>query len=258
MNKQLGPDQACHNFHVLPPRNFLRSVTFHIFMRRTLFFHFLLFFVHLSFAASWRKAFLGLSCVGVSLGLQLSCCYIDVAQAIEGRRNGVTYTKSSKGISFYDYPPSSPSSSSDSMSSQITPNSKAAIDCKGYLAGRNGWKFIDTTAYEDGEIRLVFENGQASTKTPMIKGLEIGLQGDMENMKPMSKGQKRRLIIPSGLGYTDRKILQQPIPIDEDYRRRLFSTVFNDERQTRESTALNGNSIVGEIVLDVELKRVKN
>ena len=224
-------------------------------MNRLPYFSFFLFLLHLSVVVSWRHAFLGLSCICVAFGLQLTCIQTGEVHAVEGRRNGVTYTKSSKGISFYDYPPSS---SSSNATPQIMPNSKAVIDCKGYLAGRNGWKFIDTTAYEEGEIRLAFENGKASTKTPMIKGLEIGLQGDMEGMKPMLKGQKRRLIIPSSLGYTDRKLLQQPIPIDENERRRLFSTVFNDERQTRESIALDGNSIVGEIILDIQLKRVRN
>ena len=200
---------------------------------------------------------MGLS-VGLSLGFQLSSC--EVVNAAGQSRNGVTYTRSSTGLSYYDYPPRSSSSSSMDVGGavQITSDSKAAIDCKGYLAGRNGYKFIDTTTYEDGEIRLLFENGKASTKTPMIKGLEIGLQGDNEEMKPMKKGDKRRLIIPSKLGYTSKDQPQQPIPIDDDFKRRLFSTVFNNERQQRESEALDGNSIVGEIILDVELKRVKN
>jgi len=64
-----------------------------------------------------------------------------------------------------------------------------------------------------------------------------------------------RLIVPSRLGYTDYN--QQPVPYDEDNRRRLYSTVFNVERGSRERKAL-GDSIVGELVIDVYLKRLKN
>ena len=90
---------------------------------------------------------------------------VGIAQSVE--RNGIQYTKSSSGISYYDYP--------NKFSSEVNQNdvakvgSTVVLDIKGYLAGRNGWQFIDTKAVEDGEIRLVLG------KTPMIKGLEIGI-----------------------------------------------------------------------------------
>ena len=163
--------------------------------------------------------------------------------------NGVTYTRTTSGISYFDYP--STSVASDETRQTVKDGSKVAIDVKGYLAGRNGWNFIDTKAIEDGEIRLVMG------KTRMIAGLEMGLLGTREgDMKAMSRGDKRRLVIPSRLGYQDRG--QQPLPADDDFRRRLFSTVFNEERGARESAALGGDSVVGEIILDVRVAKVKN
>ena len=169
-------------------------------------------------------------------------------------RNGVVYKKSVTGISYYDYQTKENRMASESSSANSDTydtaklNSKVAIDVKGYLAGRNGWQFIDTTSYEDGEIRLTLG------KTPAIKGLEIGLIG-ADDVSAMHKGDRRRIVIPSRLGFISND--QQPIPIDDDNKRRLYSTVFNKERGNREREAL-GDSIVGELILDVQLKRVKN
>ena len=185
--------------------------------------------------------------------LIVSCCIIGIqciphtnAFAVD-RSAAVQYVKSSSGISYYDYPQNTVIRSSPKDVAKI--GSKLAVEVKGYLAGRNGWQFIDTTSVEDGEIRLVIG------KTPVIKGLEIGLIGDGNTVSPMMLGEKRRLVIPSRLGYLN--LDQQPIPLDPDNKRRLYNTVFNSERRDREKKAL-GDSIVGELILDVQLKRVKN
>ena len=171
------------------------------------------------------------------------------AAAHAATANGVKYTQTQSGVSFYDYP--SGEGDVTTEREQIKDGSKIAIAVKGYLAGRNGWNFIDTTAIEDGEIRLVLG------KTRVIKGLELGLTGTAEgDMPAMRRGDKRRLVIPSQLGYQDEG--QQPLPADDDYRRRLFSTVFNEERGAREREALGGSSVVGELVLDVKAVKVRN
>jgi FKBP-type peptidyl-prolyl cis-trans isomerase len=168
----------------------------------------------------------------------------NTANAIDNR-NGITYTSSSSGLSYYDYPRNKDTSNESPIANK---NSKVSIDVKGYLAGRNGWNFIDTIA-DDNTIRIDISN------TPMIEGLKIGIIGNNNDILPMHKGDKRRLIIPSRLGY--KTINDEPIPINNDNKRRLYSTVFNNERGYREKKAL-GDSIVGEIILDVTLKRVKN
>jgi len=168
---------------------------------------------------------------------------VNVAYALDNR-NGVEYKTSSSGLKYYDYP-----TYKDNDNKEVIANkrSKVSIDVKGYLAGRNGWNYIDTIA-DDNTIRLDLE------KTPMIKGLKMGIIGDSSDIPPMHKNEKRRLVIPSRLGYET--VNDEPIPINDDNKRRLYSTVFNNERKTRESKAL-GDSIVGEIILDVTLKRVK-
>lgn len=167
---------------------------------------------------------------------------VNVADAVDNR-NGVRYETSVSGLKYYDYP-----TYRDNDNKEVVANkrSKVSIDVKGYLAGRNGWNYIDTIT-DDNTIRLDME------KTPMIKGLKIGISGDSD-IPPMHKNEKRRLVIPSRLGYET--VNDEPIPINDDNKRRLYSTVFNNERKIRESKAL-GDSIVGEIILDVTLKRVK-
>ena len=67
------------------------------------------------------------------------------------------------------------------------------------------------------------------------------------------KGGKRRLIIPAKLGYTNKN--QCPIPADFGQQQRLYSTVLNDVRGTREKEAL-GDSLAGIVVLDVEVVKI--
>jgi len=163
--------------------------------------------------------------------------------AIAADRNGVKYEgPSPSGVQWYDYR----TSKVDGPVAKA--GSKVGLNIKGYLAGRNGWQFLDTTQNEENLIRLTIG------ATPCIRGLELGLTGEGP-LPPMHEGDKRRLIIPSRLGYQSSE--QQPLPLSEDFRRRLFSTVLNAQRSQQEKKAL-GDSIVGELVLDVELFRVKN
>ena len=128
---------------------------------------------------------------------------------------------------------------------------KVLLNIRAYLAGRQGWVYLDTFKSKDGES-IRFTVGEDSA----IPGLEIGLLGDGEKtgISPMKKGMKRRLLIPSKLGYTDKN--QMPLPKDNGAKRRLFSTVLNKERSRRETTAL-GDSVVGKLILDVQLIKIQ-
>jgi len=181
-------------------------------------------------------------CVGLLAGLTIS---LDGATAAE--RSGVQYTKSPSGIGFYDYPQQKQRGSEEARL-----GSKVVLEVKGYLAGRNGWEYLDTTSSDDEDdvVRLTLGS------TPAIRGLELGLLGETPIMPPMHRGDKRRLIIPSRLGYISKD--QQPIPKSEDYQRRLYSTVLNQQRSAVESRALGGDSVVGELILDVQVVRLKN
>lgn len=156
-------------------------------------------------------------------------------------RNNIKYEKSMSGVSFYNYP-----NNNNENNDIAKADSKVTVDIKGYLAGRNGWEFIDTVS-SDSSIRLDM------TKSKVIEGLKLGLIGT-NDIPPMHRGDKRRLVIPSRLGYKTKD--DEPLPIDEGSKRRLYSTVFNNERGITERKEL-GDSIVGEIILDVTLKRVK-
>lgn len=225
----------------------------------------LLLFLSLGCSESWRIANVRAMTAVFVLGITFSAgSDAGLAPAAAGavERNGVRYTKASCGLAYYDYP----STSSSTVSSNTNDadqgvaretavqqrGSKVSIDVKGYLAGRNGWQFIDTTAEGGEPLRLI--TGQSK----MIRGLEMGLSGaGCDDVPPMEKGRKRRLVIPSRLGYVSAGQDEAPMPTSEDNRRRLYSTVFNRERGVREKEAL-GDSIVGELILDVDLRRVKN
>ncbi len=173
------------------------------------------------------------------------------AGAVE-TRNRVQYQKSKyQGLTYYDYPMKS---SSKVTGVEVRKDSTVLLNVRGFLAGRNGWIFLDTFKSETGEaIRLTGLGSNGGTS--VIKGLEVGLLGDGEGMPPMKKGAKRRLVIPSSLGFSDRS--QQPRPQNEGAQRRLFSTVLNPVRSGQETKAFSGESIVGELILDVECIKVK-
>lgn len=129
----------------------------------------------------------------------------------------------------------------DSQSS-VTPNSKVNIHILGRLLGKQGWIFEDSQAAGEDPFRLDFGTGT------VVTGLEEGLQG-------MRVGGRRRIVIPSAVGYTSRQL--EPIPRDFGNRQRLYTTVMNNVRIDREREAL-GADLAGVVVLDVELLRFRN
>ncbi|KAG5190029.1 hypothetical protein JKP88DRAFT_299968, partial [Tribonema minus] len=109
----------------------------------------------------------------------------------------------------------------------------------GRLAGRQGWQFENT--YENGEpFRFTLGRDR------VLLGLEEGVKG-------MREGGKRRLVVPSTIGYVDKSIM--PVPVSFSNRQRLYATVLNEVRRTREREAL-GQDLAGVVVLDVEVVRV--
>lgn len=194
-------------------------------------------------------------------------------------RNGVSYSKSAvPGLEYYDYPQSasrraaaSKSKAAATRSSEgergveslpvaVTKGKNVVLNVRGFLAGRQGWLFVDTFNSDTGEAIRISNIGEPSSSPSVIKGLEYGLLGDggagSDSMQAMRKGDKRRLIIPSSLGYENDR--QAPQPLDEGAKRRLFSTVLNPVRSVREETAFNGDSIVGKLILDCEVVRISS
>ena len=153
------------------------------------------------------------------------------------------YSRSpSTGIEYYDY--------RIGDGADVKMGDKISFNYKGRLLGRQGWIFDDTFQDDKEPVRMTLG------KTNCIAGLELGLAGDGQegSMPAMKKGGKRRLVIPSRLGYTSQD--QLPIPSEFAQRQRLYGTVLNTIRGDRESEAL-GDSIVGKLVLDVELLRIR-
>lgn len=166
-------------------------------------------------------------------------------------RNGVTYTKSAlQGLEYYDYP----AKSSSKPLPVVSRGKNVVLNVRGYLAGRQGWIFLDTFNSAIGEAVRIQNLGEADCSPAVIKGLEVGLLGDDNGMQAMRKGDKRRLILSSQLGYQNEG--QAPQPADEGAKRRLFSTVLNPVRGRREEAAFGGDSIVGKIILDTEVVRI--
>lgn len=120
--------------------------------------------------------------------------------------------------------------------------SKVNVHITGRLLGKQGWIFEDSKAAGEDPFRLDLGTGT------VIEGLEEGLQG-------MQVGGRRRIVIPSAVGYTSRSL--EPIPRDFGNRQRLYTTVMNTVRIEREQQAL-GADLAGVVVLDVELLRFRN
>jgi FKBP-type peptidyl-prolyl cis-trans isomerase FkpA len=162
-----------------------------------------------------------------------------VVSSVHAKSDSNLYTRTASGVEFYDY--------AVGEGAEAKVGDKVAVHAKGFLAGRQGWLYLDTYA-EDRPCRIVLGTD------PCIKGLELGIAGT-DDMPAMKRGGKRRLVIPSRLGYKSRE--QEPIPQEEGQRRRLYSTVLNSVRGDREEAAL-GDSLTGKLVLDVTLRSLKS
>lgn len=126
--------------------------------------------------------------------------------------------------------------------SVVTSTSKVNVHLLGRLLGKQGWIFENSQAAGEDPFRLDLGTGT------IIPGLEEGLLG----MKP---GGRRRIVIPSAVGYTSRSL--EPIPREFSNKQRLYTTVMNSERIERERQAL-GTDLAGVVVFDVELLRFRN
>ena len=122
-------------------------------------------------------------------------------------------------------------------------DSRVTFHVYGRLVGKNGWVFMSTQE-DDEPLRLTCGKGQ------MIEGLEEGLVG-------MRTGGKRRLVVPSRIGYTDRE--HEPRPRTFGQQQRLYGTVLNQVRlrQERASPELGGNDVAGVVALDVQMMNVR-
>ena len=125
----------------------------------------------------------------------------------------------------------------------VDANSRVTFHVYGRLVGKNGWIFMNTQE-DDEPLRLSTGKGQ------MIEGLEEGLIG-------MRAGGKRRLVVPSRIGYTDRD--HEPKPRSFGQQQRLYGTVLNEvrRRQERESVELAGNDVAGVVALDIQMLTVR-
>ena len=147
-----------------------------------------------------------------------------------------TYKVSSSGVEYYDY--------RVGEGRPVAQGDRAVIDFEGRLIGRQGWVFEDTLSTGQ-PVRL-------NTADPkVIEGLRIGLVGE-EGMPAMRDGGRRRLLIPSRLGYQSRE--NEPLPSDFGQRQRLWSTVLNSVRGDHEREAL-GDALTGKLLMDVDLRR---
>uniref|UniRef100_A0A7S1Y3N3 peptidylprolyl isomerase n=1 Tax=Grammatophora oceanica TaxID=210454 RepID=A0A7S1Y3N3_9STRA len=123
----------------------------------------------------------------------------------------------------------------------VQPDSKVTFHVVGRLLGKQGWVFLNTEQQEDDPYRLQFGAGE------VITGLEEGMAG-------MKIGGKRRIVIPSSVGYVNKSL--EPIPRDFGNRQRLYTTVMNRVRVDREREAL-GEDLAGVVVMDVEVLRIR-
>lgn len=111
----------------------------------------------------------------------------------------------------------------------VQTDSTVVLKWTGRLADRYGWPF-----QQEAENDVTYRLG----RDKLISGFVQGITG-------MREGGKRRLLIPSELGYRDD--ISGPLPNDFGDRRRLFATVLNKRRFK------NG----GDLVIDVLLKKVR-
>lgn len=124
--------------------------------------------------------------------------------------------------------------------SRVESKSRVTVELVGRLVGRQGWTY-ENTRDDDEPYRLSLGKGQ------VIPGLEQGMQG-------MRVGEVRRIIIPSALAYANRT--QEPIPRSFAFQNRLYSTVLNENRKSRESSQL-GADLVGIVMIDVKVLAIR-
>ena len=147
------------------------------------------------------------------------------------------YRTSSSGIEYYD--------ARVGEGRHVTAGDRAVIDFRGRLIGRQGWIFENT--YSTGKPAKV-----DTSDANVIDGLRLGLVGE-NGMPAIRDGGRRRLLIPSRLGYRSKD--NEPQPADFGQRQRLWSTVLNSVRGDHEREAL-GDSLTGKLLMDVDLRRV--
>jgi len=125
----------------------------------------------------------------------------------------------------------------------VEPSSRVTFHAKGRLVGKQGWVYLDTQDEDDEPFRLTM--GQDA----MIPGLAEGLLG-------MRIGGTRRLVVPSGLGYSSRA--EEPRPRSFGQQQRLYGTVLNQNRRTQEAQGLGeGQDVAGMVALDIQLINVR-
>lgn len=148
----------------------------------------------------------------------------------------LTFTETSSGLRVADIEIGSGEMTVDS-------DSRVTFHVFGRLVGKNGWIFMNTQE-DDEPLRLACGQGQ------MIEGLEEGLQG-------MRAGGKRRLVVPSRIGYQDRS--HEPKPRTFGQQQRLYGTVLNDVRRSQEraSAELGGRDVAGVVALDIQVLNVR-
>jgi FKBP-type peptidyl-prolyl cis-trans isomerase FkpA len=84
----------------------------------------------------------------------------------------------------------------DKGEAEVEPTSKVTFHVVGRLAGKQGWTFEDSKSQEDDPYRLELGKGK------VVKGLEEGMLG-------MRVGGRRRIVIPSTVGYLDRSLVSE-------------------------------------------------
>lgn len=112
---------------------------------------------------------------------------------VADRNAGEQVIKTTSGLQYYDFVTTEGSDGSgNAMQRVVSPGDMVRIEYTlGSTGARNGWR-IDT-----GELNFRVGDGV------VVKGLEEGVVG-------MKQGGRRRLLIPSTLGYVTNK--EQPIP----------------------------------------------
>lgn len=179
------------------------------------------------------------STVGVAAGgglLLTGALFPDEAIAAEvGSPKKLTFETLADGVKFADIIEGTKSTD------LVQSNSKVTFHVVGRLLGKQGWIFMNTAEQDDDPYRLEMGAGV------MIQGLEEGMVG-------MKVGGKRRIVIPSAVGYKNKSL--EPIPRDFGNRQRLYTTVMNSVRVDREREAL-GADLAGVVVMDVELVRIR-